>query len=422
MPHQVALTIVAPIADGHTEQLERLLHELGGASSPLPFDRLPNLHFARLFVLEKTTDLAGATIPPKLVFLSDVDAPAGPFLPALVDAFGPMLDRIFGHCTGYPAEGTATRGSRLAFLDGRIVGAAAAYVNTIGRSVAQIQAEAQLRGAIEDFLDRSDRDRFGSDPVQIRKAIKDFVVGEDSLRWARRPAAPPALWWRVKEAAHAVLAALVVLLLLPVLLVVLPVWAVLLRIHERSDVPERDRPDPAYVEALTAMEDHAVQNPFTAVGFTKPGTFRLLTFQAVLGAVDYGVRHIFNRGRLSGVVTIHFARWVFLDEKRRLFFASNYDGSQESYMDDFIDKVAWGLNAVFSNGKGYPRTNWLVLDGAKDEEDFKGYLRVHQVITPVWYSAYPELTAVNIENNARIRAGLQGDMTRQEAAAWLRRL
>jgi len=91
-------------------------------------------------------------------------------------------------------------------------------------------------------------------------------------------------------------------------------------------------------------------------------------------------------------------------------------------MDDFIDKVAWGLNAVFSNGYGYPRTNWLVRDGAKDEEAFKDYLRVHQVLTPVWYSAYPDLTAANVENNARIRSGLYGDMTSEEAAAWLRRL
>ena len=31
---------------------------------------------------------------------------------------------------------------------------------------------------------------------------------------------------------------------------------------------------------------------------------------------------------------------MFLDDKQRLIFISNYDGSLESYMDDFIDKVA----------------------------------------------------------------------------------
>ena len=75
-------------------------------------------------------------------------------------------------------------------------------------------------------------------------------------------------------------------------------------------------------------------------------------------------------------------------------------------MDDFIDKVAWGLNLVFSNGVGYPKTHWLVFGGAKDELAFKDFLRVHQVPTHVWYSAYGDLTALNIAQNERIRAGL----------------
>ncbi len=50
--------------------------------------------------------------------------------------------------------------------------------------------------------------------------------------------------------------------------------------------------------------------------------------------------------------------------RQRVLFLSNYDGSLESYMDDFINKVGFGLNVVFSNGIGYPRTDWLVLEGA----------------------------------------------------------
>ena len=91
-------------------------------------------------------------------------------------------------------------------------------------------------------------------------------------------------------------------------------------------------------------------------------------------------------------------------------------------MDDFIDKVAWGLNATFSNGYGYPRTRWLFFDGARDELAFKQYLRSHQHPTELWFSAYPDLTALNIENNAQIRAGLHGRMTDAQAEAWLRKL
>jgi hypothetical protein len=122
------------------------------------------------------------------------------------------------------------------------------------------------------------------------------------------------------------------------------------------------------------------------------------------------------------VKTIHFARWVFIDDKRRMFFASNYDGSLESYMDDFVDKVAWGLNLVFSNGVGYPKTRWLAFGGAKDELAFKDYLRVHQVPTHVWYSAYGRLTALNIQQNERIRAGLHRDLSGDDERAWVQSL
>ena len=93
---------------------------------------------------------------------------------------------------------------------------------------------------------------------------------------------------------------------------------------------------------------------------------------------DYAVRHIYNRGSLSGLSSIHFARWVSLDGRRRLFFTSNYDGSLESYMDDFIDKAAWGLNAIFSSGDGFPRTCFLFCGGITDEKAYKRFLPTRQ--------------------------------------------
>jgi hypothetical protein len=91
-------------------------------------------------------------------------------------------------------------------------------------------------------------------------------------------------------------------------------------------------------------------------------------------------------------------------------------------MDDFIDKVAWGLNAAFSNGRGYPRTRWLVLGGARDEPAFKNFLRNHQIPTQIWYSAYGDLTAINVAGNAALREGLHGTMTADELDEWAARL
>ena len=96
-----------------------------------------------------------------------------------------------------------------------------------------------------------------------------------------------------------------------------------------------------------------------------------------------------------------------MDGNKSLFFASNYDGSLESYMDDFINKVGWGLNLVFSNGAGYPSTRWLIKDGAGQEQKFKYFLKRRQLPTQVWYKAYPGRTAFDLDRNRRIREGVE---------------
>jgi hypothetical protein len=430
MPHQVALTIRARIKSGQTGALKRLLAEMADpAGGPaIPFERLETTHFARLFVLDEVDGGpdgdAGPPIPASLVYMSDVDAPIRRHLVALVRVGGARLDGILAHCEGWPS-GSASTWARVAWLRARRVRADVVYVNTVGRSVAQVHGERRLRQAIEEFLDGKQAEWRGGDPVQIHAAVRRFVAGRPDLRWALEPARGPGLVFRLRSTLHKIGWPVLVLLASPVLLVLLPIWAVLLRRHERRDVPDEPfLPSRERLGELADLEDHVVQNPFTAVGLAKPGRFRFLTMLAVLRAANYGTRHIFNHGSLTQVRTIHFARWVAIDDRRRLIFASSYDGSLESYMDEFIDKVAWGLNAVFSNGVGYPRTRWLVFDGATDERAFKAFLRNRQLPAQVWYSAYDDLSAVNIENNAAIRAGLAGSdaPTRGQAEAWLARL
>jgi Dyp-type peroxidase family len=101
-----------------------------------------------------------------------------------------------------------------------------------------------------------------------------------------------------------------------------------------------------------------------------------------------------------------------------LFF-SNYGGSWESYLEDFITKAHAGLTAVWSNTIGFPRTRFLFLQGATDGDRFKRWARAKQVPTYFWYSAYPNVTTSNIRNNAMIRQGLAGASTEEEARDWL---
>jgi hypothetical protein len=193
-----------------------------------------------------------------------------------------------------------------------------------------------------------------------------------------------------------------------------------LRSLEKTDAELCSRVDPAYSDALAQWEDHDVSNQFTAMGSLKPGVVRLWSLIGILTTVDYAARHIVRPGRLGRIRTIHFARWVFLDGKKRMVFFSNYDGTVESYMDDFINKTGFGLNAVFSNGIGYPRTNWLVRDGCADEQKYKDFLRRHTLPTQVWYKAYPGLTAVDLERHLRIREGLRSSsMSERDARDWV---
>jgi hypothetical protein len=90
-------------------------------------------------------------------------------------------------------------------------------------------------------------------------------------------------------------------------------------------------------------------------------------------------------------------------------------------MNDFIDKAAWGLNAIFSNGDGFPKTCFLFCGGIQDEKAYKKLLPTRQAPSNVWYSAYPHLTTKNIANNEAIRKGLSESMDDTETRHWLRR-
>ena len=195
---------------------------------------------------------------------------------------------------------------------------------------------------------------------------------------------------------------------------------VLLRVRESSDEQDAITVAPPNIRKLAEREDFQVQNQLTHIIDVKPGLFRLGTLRLVLWAINLLARYQFNQGALGGITSIHFARWALVDGGKRLLFFSNYDGSWESYLGDFIDKASSGLTGVWSNTKGFPRTKNLVEQGATDEERFKSWTRCNQLPTQLWYSAYPELTVFNIKQNAIVCAGLaEKPATREAMLAWL---
>ncbi len=433
MTPQSSFLVVAPIAPDREAELRKLLAAMNsrpGVVDPqnaiVPFGQFDRLHFARLAILDDQTlsDITAYGTPPinlpkSLVFLGDFDGLAADFLADLVERAGDGMRRIFSHCQGFPPDGDLLR-----WIQDHEQPPAAMYVNWVGRTVRQIHEESALKNALAGYFDANARSLSGKKPQQIHDELRKFVDAETKAgRLTLTPAEPAPLSWKIRNFFHLVGVPIVLLLLAPFLLLYLPIFLVQLRRHERQDPEIAPRPDPAHVSQLAELEDHDVTNQFSAIGTVKPGWFRRSTLTFLVWILDYGSRHIFNRGFLTRVNTIHFARWVFLDKKKRLLFASNYDGSLESYMDDFINKVAWGLNLVFSNGVGYPHTDWLVCHGAKNEQAFKYFIRRHELPTEVWYNAHPGLTAFDLARNARIREGLEKSlMTDEEVQEWLRLL
>jgi hypothetical protein len=453
----------------------------------IPFGRFDTLHFARFVIVDDQTlgDFADAglpvpTFPITLAFLVDCDGPADDCLAALAahPESSKGLREIFNHCADFD-DGT----DLLAWMKQRTHRPAAAYVNWVGRTVLQVRKEDALRRALQaELASYCERQRNAAENIQdVRNHLVEFVKDKPDLK--PMTARTPFGWWlgnalhflivpfvlllpwllavpfliplpqyffwivvpfgvlafllflwlvRIAPATFALLVALGLMLvpffvLFPLL--VIPTLAValifvgVLRWYERNEPEVIPRPTPEHDHALAALEDHDVSNQFTVIGSVKPSAFRRVLIAVVLWFTDYGARHIYNRGFLARIQTIHFARWVFVDNKRRVLFASNYDGSRQAYMEDFINKVGWGLNIVFSNGFGYPRTNWLICDGAKNELRFKDTNRRHQIPTQVWYKAYPGLTAFDLARNTRVREGLERRwMSDAQIRSWLRDL
>lgn len=435
MTPQSPFTVVAVVAAGREGSLRLLLDTMNarpGMANPdnglVPFSLFERLHFARFALLADTTgadlevfDLPRPRVPALcLAFVGECDGSADEQLQELAEKAGSGLRRIFAHCEGFDGASAA---QLLAWMKAHDLPVGANYVNRIGRTVRQVLEESELQKLLSSSAPRGGAAGV-LDPVAVRRQLLALVKAERAAgRLALTPPDATPLAWRVRNGLHLVGVPLVGLLLLPVAIVITPFALFVLRRQEEQDPEFYPHPDPADVLAMQRLEDHDVSNSFTALGAVKPGWFRRALIPLVLLAIDYAARHVFGKGHLARIQSIHFARWVFMDDRQRVLFCSNYDGSHESYMDDFVNKAAWGLNVVFSNGFGWPRTRWLIKEGARHEMRFKHYQRRHQLPTQVWYKAYPGLTLGDLERNRRIREGVEAaEMNEQQALAWLKLL
>jgi deferrochelatase/peroxidase EfeB len=331
------------------------------------------------------------------------------------------------------------------------------FLGTPGMSVRRIKDEERLASWIGDWLERN---RNPEPALQKLKRLRDDIFEIVELKWAFVAEPVPLLGEQPQSSAA--LRPLVVSLfrellwplLVPPLLAAIvskallgrsywhafrdAIWAFglemllatislciaycWLRRHEKTDAHEDEEPSDEKVAEIMAGENIVMQNHLGGASILKPGCVRRIILRLVFWVIGawttYGGRPSF----LSGIGTIHFARWVILPRTDAMLFLSNYDGSWESYLEDFIARAHAGLSAIWSNTRNFPKTKNLVEEGASDGERFKRWARRYQSPTHFWFSAYPNLKNSRIRTNAAIRYGFATAKTEAAAAQWLNHL
>lgn len=432
MVHQQALMILCPIQRGEEDAVKTRLIELDQRlrdNQPVILERLEGLHFARWVVLDAAEDRDGNPLPAELLFSANIDGDARAFIKQMIDTDPELIKSLYAHCRDFPDPQSINEDGLYDWLNRHTQDYAAFYIGSVGKRVDTIHREANLRDALEQHIDAEHAAGRLKDQsaLAIRDALCSWVRTQKDLQWALlpEPGPSPADWaWHWGKLAAIVAAALFVVIRFFLTVVLLFIgWLSTVRVLER-----RDRQHPydddrqarmRHIRLVSREEDRITQNPMTSVTHIKTGFIRIVTLRFVLWAINLLARYLYVHGKLGSIPTIHFARWAIIDDARRLVFLSNYDGSWENYLGDFVDKAAVGLTGVWSNTIGFPDTVLLLFKGAKDEERFKAYTRRSQTLTQFWYSAYKNLTVDNITNNTRIREGLRGVMNEDQAQEWL---
>lgn len=439
---QIALTIIAEIQVDTLQVLEEKLKTIndnvgkpfGQNHLMLDFDKNPikGLHFCRFVILPACEDLKGEKIPDQLVYSSNFDESLNKHLSEITKSKN--LDgfiEIFSCCKTFD-KSLPPEDSVKDFIRKNEKTVHAFYRGYQGLTVDIIKKEQELYKAIQGHLDEKSYAQMS--PQEVKESIENYVKQDSSLM--QKATKIELGKWSQKLTFFYI----GFRLLLPVSILcfifylfgigldgflgittLLIVCVIYLRILEKTDLVIREADvDYEKVTALTLMEDRIIQNQFSHVVFLKKGLFRRSLQWIGLWFLNTNVKFTDDVGNLSGITSIHFARWSMIDNGRRLIFFSNFDGTWENYLSDFVDRAAKGLTLAWSNTERFPRTCFLIFKGATNETLFKSVARKNQVATNVWYSAYPTLTVKNIYRNHKIALGIGNKMSENEIKVWLK--
>lgn len=96
---------------------------------------------------------------------------------------------------------------------------------------------------------------------------------------------------------------------------------------------------------------------------------------------------------LNSIGTVHFARFVFLDDNTKFGIITTFDGDFDKYIRDFADKIGDIFDVIHSHMIDQPP-----LPVKEHPDEFIAYIRAHSIMPVAFYSAYPTLTVLDIKN------------------------
>jgi hypothetical protein len=403
---QTVLTFVTKVKPDRAESLGRLLDQIGAnpeTNAYIPFRSLKRLHFGS-FVLHQSPDYG-----PYLVFENNFDGVLDDYVADLFQQAAKGLHEIYSCCLDYSVASAADRQGMLNYLSAHVVRPNAYHIGNTGRSAERILNERDLRTGLEQQADSFVQSGTAASAQSVLATLQQFIRSDPKWSWAIPPAdARESSEQKVTAWGKLIFVVLLVVVLLPVWFLPAVIFLLVLRYKESTDSVQAVSADVHNVQKLLEKENRtaSVQNHMASITIVKPGWLRRAALWSVLWTVNLLARARATHGELSGIPSIHFAHWSMIDNGRRLLFLSNFDGSWENYLDDFVDKASTGLTGVWSNTVNFPRSYFLIFGGATDGPRFKAVARDSQTITNVWYSAYWDLTVQGIDNSSSIREDL----------------
>jgi hypothetical protein len=336
------------------------------------FAKSPSTHFARWVILDDPDE----SIAPHLLFISNHDGPIPDYLQELVETMGVEMDAIWSHCEGYQSGDALDVETFTQFVLQHSLPTQGFYVGCRDTTALEILAAKTLRQRVEQLAQAHAAD--------LETPLKEMAA----LTPGRAPQSSVPAWLLSKVG------------LLRSIAVGLQSWVSVF--PSQNNPGDTVKPLPRQKERMQAcahLEDqlnanNILTNPMTTLSPIK-SEFHKLFLTVVLWLVNLTGET--SRGRLIGISSIHFARWVIVDKgilndsrTSYLIFESNYRGSWDGYMNDFVYKTLIPMNLIWGNLKGFP------TKGCQDMEMFKQHQRLRQFPTQVYYCAYPELSVQNI--------------------------